>query len=111
MSFITGNRPTIQGGLHYGKCPNDRYQPFHVISNKTVDCWYLKSLCSEEGQIVYNRTSPDSDVTCSCDYTKGYAFVQEPANPCFCNPTIEDCSCYKKECVNLIEVLNSGMVY
>ncbi|CAC5405642.1 SRP54 [Mytilus coruscus] len=101
-----GNRPTIQGGLHYGPCSEDRYQPFHIVSNRTVDCWYLKNNCMEEGQVLCDNRTGDLDRTCRCDYTKGYAFVQSPKNNFSCIPSEEDCSCYKKICRNGIHSLN-----
>lgn len=101
-----GNRPTIQGGLHYGSCSEDRYQPFHIVSNRTVDCWYLKNDCIEEGQVLCDNRTSGRDRTCRCDYTNGYAFVQSPTNNFSCIPSEEDCSCYQKICMNENHRLN-----
>ncbi|XP_063428650.1 uncharacterized protein LOC134711743 [Mytilus trossulus] len=101
-----GNRPTIQGGLHYGPCPWDHYQPFHVVSNLTVGCALQKTKCSGDGQVVYEDNDPESDTTCRCDYTKGYDFVKPPRHNCFCIPSQEDCTCYVKTCRNMLHVLD-----
>ncbi|CAC5424761.1 unnamed protein product [Mytilus coruscus] len=66
------------------------------------DCIFAKSLCSEEGQIVYEDGSTKDDTTCRCDYTRNYSFIKTPRHFCFCIPTEEDCSCYIQSCpVNL----------
>ncbi|CAG2193382.1 unnamed protein product [Mytilus edulis] len=104
--MFKGNRPTIQGGLHYGFCPLDHYQPFHVVSNLTVGCALQKTKCSGEGQVVYEDNDPKRDTTCRCDYTKGYGFVEPPRNNCFCIPSQEDCTCYVKTCRNMLHVLD-----
>lgn len=109
--LIVGNRPTSQGGLHYGPCSKDRYQPFHIVSNRTVDCWYLKNHCTEEGLVLCDNRNGDVDRTCRCDYTKGYAFVQSPKNNFSCIPSEEDCSCYKKVCSNETYKLNPGIEF
>ncbi|XP_071160654.1 uncharacterized protein [Mytilus edulis] len=101
-----GNRPTIQGGLHFGPCSKDRYQPFHIVSNRTVDCWYLKNYCTEEGQVLCDNRTGGLDRTCRCDYTNGYAFVQSPKNNFSCIPSEEDCSCFKKICSNKFHRIN-----
>lgn len=103
-----GNRPTIQGGLHYGPCSKDRYQPFHIVSNRTVDCWYLKHYCTDEGQVLCDNRTGGLDRTCRCDYTNGYAFVQSPKNNFSCIPSEEDCSCFKKICSNKFHRINPG---
>jgi hypothetical protein len=61
---------------------------------------YQKSQCSEEGQIAYSNGSARVDRTCTCDYRAGYAFLREPVEKCFCSPSKEDCSCYKKTCTD-----------
>lgn len=101
-----GNRPTIQGGLHYGMCREDRYQPFHIVSNRTADCCYLKNNCTEEGQVICENMSGDRDRTCRCDYSRGYTFVKSPKNKISCTPSEEDCSCYIKVCKNETHQLN-----
>ena len=69
---------------------------------------YQKSQCNEEGQIVYSNGSAKEDRTCTCDYRAGYAFLREPAGKCFCSPSVEDCSCYKKTCTDQ-SLLNKGI--
>ena len=69
---------------------------------------YQKSQCNEEGQIVYSNGSARVDRTCTCDYRAGYAFIREPVGKCFCSPSVEDCSCYKKTCTDQ-SFLNKGI--
>ena len=59
---------------------------------------YEKSLCNEEGQIVFKNGTKISDRTCRCDYSRGYDFVVKPKDGCECIPSEEDCSCYHKTC-------------
>lgn len=85
------------------QCIQQRYQPFKFLTNESMtDCIYAKSICSGEGQLVYNDNSAKDDTTCRCDYKKNYSFIKTPRNPCFCIPSEEDCSCFIKLCpVNL----------
>ena len=59
---------------------------------------YEKSLCNEEGQIVFKNGTKISDRTCRCDYSRGYDFVVKSKDGCECIPSEEDCSCYHKTC-------------
>jgi hypothetical protein len=61
-----------------------------------------------EGQIVYSNGSASEDRTCTCDYRAGYAFLREPAGKCFCSPSVEDCSCYKKTDLEISVKKNEG---
>lgn len=83
-------------------CRNERYQPIAFSSYGNSDCVFQKSKCSEEGQVVCNDISLDVDVICRCDYTKGYKFVSNTRNPCYCIPSNEDCSCFMPD--NITEV-------
>ena len=87
FNYFTGYKYVIVGSLNNVKCSAGRYQPFPFWSNGTSDCILLKSACSDKGEIL-----------CGCDNTQGFAFVTTPKNPCFCNPSEEDCSCYLKQC-------------
>lgn len=82
------------------KCSAERYQPIRFWSNKDTDCLLLKTKCNELGQIVYDSRSTDNNAACRCDYTRGYAFVSQPRNQCFCIPSEEECSCLIKQCPN-----------
>ncbi|XP_052093298.1 uncharacterized protein LOC127729497 [Mytilus californianus] len=59
-------------------------------------------MCNNEGQVVYNNGSVQSNRRCRCDHTKGYSFVKSTKSPrndvCSCNPTFQDCSCYLTRC-------------
>lgn len=66
--------------------------------NGNSKCVFLKSICTEDGQILYSDGTTKTDVTCRCDYSRGYAYVNIPKHTCYCDPLSEDCSCYKKSC-------------
>lgn len=55
-------------------------------------------MCEGEGQVVFHSGTLISDGACRCDYTKGYKFIQQPKQNCFCIPSAEDCSCYISKC-------------
>ncbi|CAG2210867.1 unnamed protein product [Mytilus edulis] len=93
-----GLKYVISGTFRNVRCSDGRYQPVRFWSNQSSVCMNLKSECNYFGEIVYNNRSTIYDATCRCDYTRGYAFVSEPQNKCFCIPSEEDCSCYIKEC-------------
>ncbi|XP_052076822.1 uncharacterized protein LOC127714830 [Mytilus californianus] len=42
--------------------------------------------------------SPSGDSVCRCDHTRGFAFLSDPNRHCYCTPSNEDCTCYKKSC-------------
>lgn len=72
------------------------------------DCIFAKSICSEEGQLIYEDDSTKDDRACRCDHKKNYSFTKAPRNNCFCLPTEEDCSCNIKSCpVN--QTLSAGI--
>lgn len=105
--FVLGFKYIIIGNLNGQPCENNRFQPFKFSMDGYNECVFLKSTCNDNGQILHNHGTPKSDITCSCDYTRGYAFVNKPNNTCYCNPRYEDCSCYKKSCREN-EVLTAG---
>lgn len=92
-----GTKIVILGNFDSKYCFESRYQPFKYWTNVSSDCIFLRSKCKEEGQVMYS-TGPDHDTTCRCDHTKGYDFITKPHNLCFCIPSQEDCSCYKRNC-------------
>ncbi|CAC5400771.1 unnamed protein product [Mytilus coruscus] len=98
-----GSKRVFAGSFTRGKCMQNRFQPFYFQTNESMsDCIYSKSLCSEEGQILYNDDSTKVDRTCRCNHKKNFAFIKTPKNLCYCIPTEEDCYCYIKPCpVNL----------
>ena len=55
-------------------------------------------MCAGEGQLVSDSGSNIEDVTCRCDFRKGYGFITKPRNKCYCTPRTEDCSCYYIAC-------------
>ncbi|XP_076081132.1 uncharacterized protein LOC143052043 [Mytilus galloprovincialis] len=94
-----GSKRIYAGSFTRGYCTQERFQPFKFWTNGSMsDCTYTKSICSEEGQVVYKDDSRKEDRSCGCDYTQNYSFIIIPKNLCFCIPTDEDCSCYLKSC-------------
>ncbi|VDI00546.1 Hypothetical predicted protein, partial [Mytilus galloprovincialis] len=94
-----GSKRVFAGDFSRGYCVKQRFQPFVFWTNGSVsDCIFVKSICSEEGQVVYQNNSSKDDRTCRCNYKKSYAFIQKPRNDCYCIPTEEECSCYIKSC-------------
>lgn len=96
--FVVGLKYVISGSYRNVKCSQERYQPITFWSTRNTDCLYSKSTCSYTGQIVSDKMSTIADSSCRCDYRRNYAFVSQPRNPCYCTPSIEDCSCYIKHC-------------
>ncbi|CAC5363062.1 unnamed protein product [Mytilus coruscus] len=79
-------------------CDTLRYQPFKFWSQQLSQCVFAKSRCNEAGQIMLNFGSTFGDSACRCDHTQGYAFVHSHKEHCYCIPSNEDCTCYKKLC-------------
>ena len=94
--------------LSFDSCRNDRYQPRKFWSYEHNKCVYKKSLCSEEGQLIYSNGTYIVDRSCHCDYTKGYVFVKPPRHQCYCVPSREECGCILKQCPNKTYVLSPG---
>lgn len=97
---FVGNKMVFGGQLDFTQCSTNRYQPFHMWSNISDKCIFKKSQCIENGQFLYRNGTNESDRSCRCDYTLGYAFISKPKNKCYCMPSQEECSCYKKNCPN-----------
>ncbi|CAC5404353.1 unnamed protein product [Mytilus coruscus] len=93
-----GYKQILLGGTTRKPCSEYRYQPFTFWTNGSSKCVYKKTSCTQEGQVIYNNGTAQSDRTCRCDYTNNYDFQVKPRNNCFCVPTVEDCSCYVKPC-------------
>lgn len=110
MCIIIGYKTIIRGGFYGDPCSFNYYQPFIHSTQIGENCALKKSLCNEEGQIVADVGSPKEDRLCRCDYTVGYNFVILPKQKCFCKPTMEDCSCYMKQC-SPNEILTPGKFF
>ncbi|XP_052101856.1 uncharacterized protein LOC127735651 [Mytilus californianus] len=96
--YKSGLRIVYSGNLHAEDCQNPRYSPSPVLSNDSAECNLLKSNCKEEGQVIADNATSNTDRTCRCDYTKGYNYIIKPIDPCKCSPVKEDCSCYSNTC-------------
>ncbi|XP_071142530.1 uncharacterized protein [Mytilus edulis] len=96
-----GSKPVFQPLFNLAVCDSGKYQPIVFTTHGNSDCIYSKSKCADEGQLVFSNDSSSADTACRCDFTQGYAFVKRPKNRCFCNPSDEDCSCYRSTCTKL----------
>lgn len=105
---ILGYRKVIEGDITAGHCSENKYQPRTWTTLGNFDCEFDKSLCTEVGQTTYDDGDSTTDRMCGCNYTDGYAFLQEPKHMCYCVTSEEDCTCYKKTCPENY-VLNQGM--
>ncbi|XP_076084462.1 uncharacterized protein LOC143055213 [Mytilus galloprovincialis] len=96
-----GSKLVFQPLFNLAVCDAGRYQPIVFTTDGNSECIYSKSKCADEGQLVFSNAYSSRDVTCRCDYTKGYTFVTKPKNSCFCKPSEEDCSCFVVTCSKL----------
>lgn len=110
VTFFLGRKSVLRGGLDADICSEERYHPWPIkfYTNVSTGCIFLKSACNEEGQVIYGNGNRHTDISCRCDYTRGYDFLVKPRNPCFCVPSVEDCSCYFKACHNFTKMLSQG---
>lgn len=106
--FFLGYEFVIRGELDDKECNGDRYQPFKLTTYGNSQCMLQKSNCSGEGQLMYNIGNTTSDRLCRCDYTNSYSFVKKSRDGCVCDPSKDDCSCYKKTCPDKL-VLSPGI--
>lgn len=97
-NVVSGYEFVISGMLDRRSCGSRRFQPFSLRSNFSSRCVIRKSTCNEEGQVVYSNGSTTKDISCRCNYKIKFAFVSKTKSRCFCVPSQEDCSCYKKTC-------------
>ncbi|VDI05208.1 Hypothetical predicted protein [Mytilus galloprovincialis] len=105
-----GRKHVLRGGLDADICSSERYQPWPITfyTNVSTNCIFRKSACNEEGLVVYDNGNRSTDITCRCDYTRGYDFIVKPRNRCFCVPSEEDCSCHLKMCPKTTDKLSPG---
>ncbi|CAG2235184.1 unnamed protein product [Mytilus edulis] len=105
-----GRKSVLRGGLDADICSSRRFQPWPITfyTNVSTNCIFLKSICNEEGQLIYRKGNRNLDTSCRCDYTRGYNFLFKPRNSCFCVPSKEDCSCYLKKCPKSTDMLSPG---
>lgn len=96
--MFIGYKLVIAGNLDQRTCESTRYQPFRFSTNGMSTCVFEKTYCNEEGLIVFNNGSTKTDRQCRCDYTRGYDFISKPKHGCYCIPSMDDCSCYQKQC-------------
>lgn len=104
-----GDKTVINSGnFDTESCLLERFQPFSFSTSQANNCIYKKSMCTEEGQLIFNNGTSRDDRQCWCDYTKNFNFVStKRVNMCSCDPKNEDCSCYKKMC-SIGQILTPG---
>ncbi|XP_076085428.1 uncharacterized protein LOC143056231 [Mytilus galloprovincialis] len=90
----SGQKYVFQPNLNNATCSATRYQPFLFYTIGNSDCTYQKSLCNSLGQETYKIGNTSVDRKCICNTDRGYSFVRNPKNQCYCDPSTEDCSCY-----------------
>ncbi|XP_052072196.1 uncharacterized protein LOC127710406 [Mytilus californianus] len=90
----SGYKYVFQPNLNRATCSVTRYQPFIFDTIGHSDCTYQKSLCNSLGQETYENGNTAVDRKCICNTDRGYSFVKNLQNQCYCNPSTEDCSCY-----------------
>ncbi|VDI54045.1 Hypothetical predicted protein, partial [Mytilus galloprovincialis] len=90
----SGQKYVFQPNLNNATCIATRYQPFLFYTIGNSDCTYQKSLCNSLGHETYEIGNTSVDRKCICNTDRGYSFVRNPKNQCYCNPSTEDCSCY-----------------
>ncbi|CAC5409418.1 unnamed protein product [Mytilus coruscus] len=93
-----GQKYIIKGYRRNTNCSASRYQPFKFYSSQLSKCVFIKSSCSEEGQLIFSPGSTTNDRTCGCNYTEGCTFLVKPKSHRFCIPEQEDCTCYVTSC-------------
>ncbi|CAG2184781.1 unnamed protein product [Mytilus edulis] len=89
-----GYKYVFQPNLNRAACSSNRYQPFIFETVGYSDCTFQKSLCNSLGQETYANGDTRVDRKCICNTDRGYTFVRNSNNQCYCNPSTEDCSCY-----------------
>lgn len=94
FDYIVGYKTVFQPNVNRATCRKTRYQPFIFKTANNSDCIFQKYLCNSEGQTTYENGNTTSDRKCICNIGKGYTFVGNQKNQCFCDPSTEDCSCY-----------------
>ncbi|VDI30998.1 Hypothetical predicted protein [Mytilus galloprovincialis] len=106
--FVKGRKSVLRVGTDADFCSKERYQPsgYSLYTNASTHCIFFKTFCNEEGQVVYDPGDHNRDATCRCDYRRSYDFLKNNNNPCFCKPSIEDCSCFLKICSNSSHILS-----
>lgn len=94
LIIFAGYKLVFQPHPNNATCRETRYQPFIFDSSGYSECAFQKSHCNGEGQTTYGNGNRTSGRTCSCITDQEYTFVENFKNPCYCNPSTEDCSCY-----------------
>ncbi|XP_071147607.1 uncharacterized protein [Mytilus edulis] len=89
-----GYKYVFQPNLNRATCNVTRYQPFIFDTIGQSHCAFQKTLCNSLGQETYEEGNTTVNRKCICNTDRGYTFVMNSTNQCYCDPTTEDCSCY-----------------
>lgn len=108
--IIAGYKYVFEPNPNRDICSQSRFQPFIFNTTGYSDCVFLKSLCNSEGLKTHEDGTTRSDKTCTCNTEKGFNFVGNPTNKCFCNPSSEDCSCFHSSNSNNRNISLTGKV-
>ncbi|XP_076106131.1 uncharacterized protein LOC143074669 isoform X2 [Mytilus galloprovincialis] len=95
-----GDKTVVNSGnFDTESCQMKGFQPFSFVTTQGNNCIYKKTMCNEEGQLIFNNGTNVNDRKCRCDYTKNFSFVStKRVDMCSCDPSNEDCSCSIKLC-------------
>lgn len=74
----------------------------------TVNVFFKNLTATMKDKYYFRNGTNKTDNVCRCDYTRGYDFIVRPKHRCVCLPSVEDCSCYLKNC-SYNEMLSQGM--
>lgn len=106
LIFIyVGRKCVLRGNLDSEECSFKRFQPIVFRTEGNSDCIYTKSSCEDQGQVIHHNGSTANNRKCRCAFDCGYLFVFTPQLTSFCNPFVEDCSCFRNTSV---ESLNNS---
>lgn len=97
--IITGTFAVLNNlQIHFEPCIHQEFQPFVILSSEVYKCAYTKDSCAEKGQVIFSNGTERTNRRCRCDYRKGFSFVIQPKQHCYCDPIQEDCSCFLVDC-------------
>ncbi|CAG2241962.1 unnamed protein product [Mytilus edulis] len=92
-----GYKLIVAGSLQGDPCDHEFYQPLNSRLSGTVDA-FINNLTAARKDKSYRNGTEKIVRSCRCDYTRGFDFITRPNNPCLCDPSSEDCSCFHRTC-------------
>ncbi|CAC5418342.1 unnamed protein product [Mytilus coruscus] len=76
-------------------CNASSHDSYACLFDEHTDVF--KESCTAQPSFV-NDPSTTQDNNCRCDHIDSYAFLIQPRNKCYCIPSEEDCTCFRKKC-------------